>query len=97
MVSVGVASFGHLDGVHYQNEKDFGPYVGRISQNELPVRRASTAPNPGHGVTVSVAEGGASSCRIENRVTPATSLAGPRTTGPGAGPNAGAAVSVNAA
>ena len=27
MLALGVASFGHLRGTHYQNEKDFGPYT----------------------------------------------------------------------
>jgi oxygen-independent coproporphyrinogen-3 oxidase len=40
MVSLGVASFGHFSGTHYQNEKDFGPYVGRVAQGELPIHRA---------------------------------------------------------
>lgn len=40
MISLGVASFGHFKGVHYQNEKDFEPYVKRIEQDELPIYRA---------------------------------------------------------
>jgi oxygen-independent coproporphyrinogen-3 oxidase len=40
MVSLGVASFGHFRGTHYQNEKDFGPYVERIGRGELPIGRA---------------------------------------------------------
>jgi oxygen-independent coproporphyrinogen-3 oxidase len=46
MVSLGVASFGHFSGTHYQNEKDFGPYVGRVAQGELPIYRAlATTPD----------------------------------------------------
>lgn len=40
MISLGVSSFGHFGGIHYQNEKDFGPYVDRIGQGELPIYRA---------------------------------------------------------
>ena len=45
MVSLGVASFGHFAGTHYQNEKDFGPYVARIAQGDLAIHRA-LAPTP---------------------------------------------------
>ena len=40
MVSLGVASFGHLRGAHYQNEKDYGPYLDRVRAGELPIHRA---------------------------------------------------------
>jgi len=40
MVSLGIASFGHFRGVHYQNEKDFEPYADCIERGELPVHRA---------------------------------------------------------
>jgi oxygen-independent coproporphyrinogen-3 oxidase len=40
ILSVGVASFGHLNGVHYQNHHDFAPYVERVQRGELPVFRA---------------------------------------------------------
>ena len=40
MISLGVASFGHFSGTHYQNEKDFEPYVERVEQGELPIHRA---------------------------------------------------------
>lgn len=42
ILSVGVASFGHLNGVHYQNHHDFAPYVERVQRGELPVYRALT-------------------------------------------------------
>ncbi len=42
MVSLGVSAFGHFRGVHYQNEKDYAPYVDRVSQGELPIHRALT-------------------------------------------------------
>lgn len=40
MVSLGVASFGHFRGVHYQNEKDFEPYAERLENGDLPIHRA---------------------------------------------------------
>jgi oxygen-independent coproporphyrinogen III oxidase len=40
MVSLGIASFGHFRGTHYQNEKDFGPYNEKIVAGELPIHRA---------------------------------------------------------
>jgi oxygen-independent coproporphyrinogen III oxidase len=42
MVSLGVSSFGHLRGTHYQNEKDLGPYFERMDGGDLPIRRAMT-------------------------------------------------------
>lgn len=39
MMALGVSSFGHLGGIHYQNEKDFGPYVDRLANGELPIAR----------------------------------------------------------
>lgn len=40
MISLGIASFGHYRGVHYQNEKDFEPYARRLDEGELPIYRA---------------------------------------------------------
>lgn len=40
MVSLGIASFGHFRGVHYQNEKDFEPYAERLDAGQLPISRA---------------------------------------------------------
>jgi len=40
LLSVGVSSFGHLCGVHYQNEKDFEPYLQRVEARALPLGRA---------------------------------------------------------
>ncbi len=45
ILSVGVASFGHLNGVHYQNHHDFTPYLERVQRGELPIYRALT-PSP---------------------------------------------------
>jgi oxygen-independent coproporphyrinogen-3 oxidase len=42
ILSVGVASFGHLNGVHYQNHHEFAPYVERVERGELPLFRALT-------------------------------------------------------
>ena len=42
LVALGVASFGHIGGTHYQNHSDFDPYVAKVSEGELPVYRALT-------------------------------------------------------
>jgi coproporphyrinogen III oxidase-like Fe-S oxidoreductase len=42
ILSTGVASFGHLNGVHYQNHHDFDPYVERVNRGEFPTFRALT-------------------------------------------------------
>jgi len=42
ILSIGVASFGHLAGVHYQNHHDFQPYVDAVNAGQLPVHRALT-------------------------------------------------------
>ncbi|MBI1177724.1 radical SAM protein [bacterium] len=40
IMSVGVASFGHLNGMHYQNHHDFDPYLEAVNSGQLPVYRA---------------------------------------------------------
>ena len=40
MISLGVASFGHLGGIHYQNLVHIEEYISKIEQGETPVRRA---------------------------------------------------------
>jgi oxygen-independent coproporphyrinogen III oxidase len=40
LLSLGVASFGHIGGTHYQNQHDFDPYVAAINEGRLPVYRA---------------------------------------------------------
>jgi oxygen-independent coproporphyrinogen-3 oxidase len=45
LLSLGVASFGHIGGTHYQNHHDFAPYVERVQKGELPLFRALT-PSP---------------------------------------------------
>lgn len=42
LLSVGVASFGYIGDVHYQNHADFEPYVTRVNAGELPIFRALT-------------------------------------------------------
>src|ERR1044071_9229468 len=42
ILSIGVASFGHLSGVHYQNHHEFQPYVDAVTAGRLPVYRALT-------------------------------------------------------
>jgi len=45
LLSLGVASFGHIGGTHYQNHHDFDPYVKALEAGRLPVYRALT-PSP---------------------------------------------------
>jgi oxygen-independent coproporphyrinogen-3 oxidase len=42
LLSLGVASFGHIGGTHYQNQHDFEPYVTSLQQSQLPHWRALT-------------------------------------------------------
>lgn len=42
LLSAGVASFGHINGTHYQNQHDFEPYITRVNEGELPIWRALT-------------------------------------------------------
>lgn len=42
LLSLGVASFGHFSGTHYQNHHDFEHYVSQINKGELPIYRALT-------------------------------------------------------
>ncbi len=39
MIATGVSSFGHINGVHYQNEKHFDPYIKTIESGNLPTNR----------------------------------------------------------
>ncbi len=45
LLSIGVASFGHINGTHYQNVHDFEPYVQAVNAGKFPVYRALT-PKP---------------------------------------------------
>ncbi|MDB4743238.1 coproporphyrinogen III oxidase family protein [Planctomicrobium sp.] len=40
LVAVGVSSFGHLQGVHYQNKDQLEDYMTTVQSGELPVNRA---------------------------------------------------------
>jgi oxygen-independent coproporphyrinogen-3 oxidase len=42
LLSIGVASFGHIGGTHYQNQHDFEPYLASLKEGKLPIRRALT-------------------------------------------------------
>jgi oxygen-independent coproporphyrinogen-3 oxidase len=42
LVGLGVASFSHVGGTHFQNEHNFEPYVSRLNKGELPIYRALT-------------------------------------------------------
>ena len=40
MLGLGVSSFSHLGGIHFQNEHSFEPYLQRVEAGERPVARA---------------------------------------------------------
>jgi oxygen-independent coproporphyrinogen III oxidase len=42
LVGLGVASFSHVGGTHYQNEHNWGPYIDHLNAGELPIYRALT-------------------------------------------------------
>jgi oxygen-independent coproporphyrinogen-3 oxidase len=42
LLSLGVASFGHINGTHYQNDHDFAPYVEKVNAGKFPAYRALT-------------------------------------------------------
>jgi coproporphyrinogen III oxidase-like Fe-S oxidoreductase len=42
LIGLGVASFSHVGGTHYQNEHHWEPYIGRLQARELPIYRALT-------------------------------------------------------
>jgi oxygen-independent coproporphyrinogen-3 oxidase len=42
MVGLGVASFSHVQGTHFQNDHDFASYQERLNRGELPLYRALT-------------------------------------------------------
>jgi len=45
LVALGVASFGHLSGIHYQNEPHWDPYLAAVESGRLPIHRG-LAPTP---------------------------------------------------
>ena len=42
MLGLGVASFSHVGGTHFQNQHDFEPYLSLLDQGRLPLSRALT-------------------------------------------------------
>ena len=42
LLGVGVASFGLINGVHYQNQHNWAPYLDKLDRGELPIHRALT-------------------------------------------------------
>ena len=42
MIGLGVASFSHVGGTHFQNESDFGSYITKLHRGTLPIYRALT-------------------------------------------------------
>ncbi len=45
LVGLGVASFSHVGGTHFQNEHNWAPYLDRLERGDLPIYRALT-PTP---------------------------------------------------
>jgi oxygen-independent coproporphyrinogen-3 oxidase len=45
MIGLGVASFSHVGGTHFQNASDFESYITSLQQGTLPIHRALT-PTP---------------------------------------------------
>jgi oxygen-independent coproporphyrinogen-3 oxidase len=42
MIGLGVASFSHVGGTHFQNQHDFDPYMQALEEGKLPIYRALT-------------------------------------------------------
>ena len=42
MIGLGVASFSHVNGTHFQNEHDWDPYIARVQEGTPPIYRALT-------------------------------------------------------
>jgi oxygen-independent coproporphyrinogen-3 oxidase len=42
LIGLGVASFSHIGGTHFQNQHDFEPYLAMLRQGRLPLYRALT-------------------------------------------------------
>jgi oxygen-independent coproporphyrinogen III oxidase len=45
LLGLGVASFSHIGGTHFQNQHDFEPYLADLRQGRLPIFRALTPSN----------------------------------------------------
>ncbi len=46
LLATGIASFGHVSGVHYQNAAEWDDYCGRLEAGELPITRRTGASRP---------------------------------------------------
>jgi oxygen-independent coproporphyrinogen-3 oxidase len=42
MIGLGVSSFSHVGGTHFQNEHEFEGYIAKLRQGKLPIYRALT-------------------------------------------------------
>jgi oxygen-independent coproporphyrinogen-3 oxidase len=42
LIGLGVASFSHIGGTHFQNQHDFEPYLAMLREGKLPIYRALT-------------------------------------------------------
>jgi oxygen-independent coproporphyrinogen-3 oxidase len=42
MIGLGVASFSHVNGTHFQNEPEWDPYIEKVERDTLPMYRALT-------------------------------------------------------
>ena len=42
LLGLGVSSFSHINGTHFQNEHDFAPYLARLQAGKLPLHRSYT-------------------------------------------------------
>ncbi|MGH1364763.1 MAG: coproporphyrinogen-III oxidase family protein [Calditrichia bacterium] len=45
MLAAGISSFGHFDGIHYQNSSRWNEYLGALDEGQLPVYRAKQTTN----------------------------------------------------
>ncbi len=45
MIGLGVASFSHVGGTHFQNDTEFESYIAKLGQGTLPIHRALTPSN----------------------------------------------------
>lgn len=48
LLATGIASFGHISGVHYQNLPEWPQYIGAIAEGRLPLGRAYTPTKQQH-------------------------------------------------
>jgi oxygen-independent coproporphyrinogen-3 oxidase len=42
LIGLGVASFSHVGGSHFQNQHEFTPYIDKLKEGKLPIYRALT-------------------------------------------------------